>query len=96
MNIHFVLGNQVSYLKEFGLGDEDVGKLIAFKPHLMGCSIEERWKPLIKYFYYLGISRDGIKRILIVKPMVFCVDLESIIVAKVLSEFEQCYFAFKP
>jgi mTERF domain-containing protein len=41
----------------------------------MGCSIEERWKPLVKYLYYLGISRDGMKRMLVIKPMVFCVDL---------------------
>lgn len=50
----------------------------------MGCSIEERWKPLVKYLYYLGISRDGMKRMLLIKPMVFCVDLEETIVPKVL------------
>ncbi|KAK3022046.1 hypothetical protein RJ639_047436 [Escallonia herrerae] len=53
------------------------------KPQLMGCSIEERWKPLVKYLYYHRVSRDGMRRILIVKPMVFCVDLESNIVPKV-------------
>ncbi|GJR95844.1 transcription termination factor MTERF2, chloroplastic, partial [Tanacetum coccineum] len=73
----------VAYLKEFGLGNEDVGRLLAFRPQLMGCSIEERWKPLVKYLYYLGISRDGMRRILTVKPMVFCFDLESNIVQKV-------------
>jgi hypothetical protein len=74
---------QVNYLKEFGLSSEDVGRLLAFKPQLMGCSIEERWKPLVKYLYYLGISRDGMKRMLVIKPMVFCVDLEQTIVPKV-------------
>ena len=74
---------QVQYLKEFGLSTEDVGRLLAFKPQLMGCSIEERWRPLVKYLYYLGVRRDGMKRILIVKPMVFCIDLETTIAPKV-------------
>ncbi|GMP37914.1 hypothetical protein CsSME_00009388 [Camellia sinensis var. sinensis] len=74
---------KVGYLMEFGLGNEDVGRLLAFKPQLMACSIEERWKPLVKYLYYLGISKDGMRRILTIKPMVFCVDLESTIVPKV-------------
>ena len=74
---------QVAYLKEFGLGNEDVGRLLAFRLQLMGCSIEERRKPLVKYLYYLGISRDGMRRILTTKPMVFCFDLESNIVQKV-------------
>lgn len=79
---------QVSYLKEFGLSNEGVGKLLAFKPQLMGCSIEERWKPLVRYLYYLGISRDGMRRMLTIKPMVFCVDLKTTIVPKV------CHTAF--
>jgi mTERF domain-containing protein len=70
-------------LKEFGLCTEEVGKLLAFKPHLMGCGIEETWKPLVKYLYYHGISRDGMKRMLMVKPIIFCVDLETTIVPKV-------------
>ena len=74
---------QVSYLKEFGIGTEEVGKLLAFKPQLMGCSIEEKLKPLVKYLYYHGISRDGMKRILMSKPIVFCMDLETTIVPKV-------------
>lgn len=74
---------QVSYLKEFGIGTEEVGKLIAFKPQLMGCSIEEKLKPFVKYLYYHGISRDGMKRILMSKPIVFCIDLETTIVPKV-------------
>lgn len=74
---------QVNYLREFGLGTQDIGRLLAFKPQLMGCSIEERWKPLVKYFYYLRISRDGMRRILMVKPIVFCVHLETTIVPKV-------------
>lgn len=79
---------QVAYLKEFGLGNEDVGSLLAFRPQLMGCSIEERWKPLVKYLYYLGISRDGMRRILTVKPIAFCVDLETNIVQKVPFVFQ--------
>lgn len=67
----------------FGLSKEEVGRLLAFKPQLMGCSIEERWKPLVKYLYYLGVKRDGMKRILVVKPMVFCIDLEACISPKV-------------
>ena len=74
---------QISYLKEFGLSTEEVGRLLAFKPHLMGCSIEERWKPLVKYFYYLGISKEGMKRILVVKPILYCIDLEKTIAPKV-------------
>lgn len=70
-------------MKEFGLSTEEVGKLLAFKPQLMGCSIEERWKPLVKYLYYHGITRDGMRRMLTIKPMVFCVDLEKTIVPKV-------------
>ncbi|KAF2305921.1 hypothetical protein GH714_008876 [Hevea brasiliensis] len=69
--------------KEFGVNNEEVGRLLAFKPQLMGCSIEERWKPLVKYLYYLGISRDGMRRMLTIKPIVFCVDLEETIVPKV-------------
>jgi len=76
---------QVQYLKEFGLNIEDVGQVLAVKPQLMGCSIEERWKPLVKYLYYLGVRRDGMRRILLVKPMIFCVDLETTIAPKVSS-----------
>ncbi|KAF2305911.1 hypothetical protein GH714_008834 [Hevea brasiliensis] len=75
---------RVNYLKEFGVNNEEVGRLLAFKPQLMGCSIEERWKPLVKYLYYLGISRDGMRRMLTIKPIVFCVDLEETIVPKVI------------
>lgn len=74
---------QVNYLKEFGLSYEDVGKLLAFRPQLMGCGIEERWKPLVKYLYYHGITRDGMRRMLTIKPILFCVDLEKTIVPKV-------------
>ncbi|KAE8008492.1 hypothetical protein FH972_004998 [Carpinus fangiana] len=42
------MNEKVSYLKEFGLCTEEVGKLLAFKPHLMGCGVEETWKPLVK------------------------------------------------
>lgn len=77
-------------MKEFGLNIEEVGKLLAFKPQLMGCSIDDRWKPLVKYLYYLGISRDGMRRMLVVKPMVFCVDLEKVIAPKV----RHCILAF--
>lgn len=80
VNFFFI---QVAYLKDFGLNNEDVGRLLAFKPQLMACSIEDRWMPLVKYFYYLGISKDGMRRILTMKPMVFCVDLENTIVPKV-------------
>lgn len=83
LNNVFLLYLQVDFLKEFGLSNEEVGRLIAFKPQLMVCSIEQRWKPLVKYFYYLGISKDGMRRILTLKPMIFCVDLKSIIVPKV-------------
>ncbi|KAL0365522.1 UNVERIFIED_CONTAM: Transcription termination factor MT, chloroplastic [Sesamum angustifolium] len=72
-----------SLFERFWLNNEDVGRLLAFKPQLMACSIEDRWRPLVKYFYYLGISRDGMRRILTMKPMVFCVDLENTIVPKV-------------
>lgn len=74
---------QVNYLKEFGLSTECVGKLLAFKPQLMASSIEDRWKPLVKYLYYLGINQDGMRRMLVIKPMVFCIDLETVIVPKV-------------
>lgn len=70
-------------MKEFGLKTEDVGRLLAFKPQLMGCSIEEEWKPLAKYLYYYGVTRDGMRRMLTLKPMVFCIDLETVIVPKV-------------
>lgn len=74
----------MNYLKDFGLGDEDVGRLLAFKPQLMACGIDERWKPLLKLLYYLGVDRDGMRRMLVIKPMVFCVDLEETIMPKVL------------
>lgn len=69
---------------QFGLSKEEVGRLLAYKPQLMACSIEERWKPLVKYLYYLGVSKDGMKRILVVKPVVFCIDLETCIAPKVV------------
>lgn len=81
---------QVNYLKEFGLQIEDVGKLLAFRPQLMACSIEEHWKPLVKYLYYYGITRNGMKRMLVIKPMVFCADLEKTIVPKVYKHFFIC------
>ena len=46
----------------------------------MGFSIEEKLKPLVEYLYYHGISRDGMKRILMSEPIVFCLDLETAIV----------------
>ena len=49
----------------------------------MGFSIEEKLKPLVEYLYYHGISRDGMKRILMSEPIVFCLDLETAIVWKV-------------
>ncbi|KAL5169149.1 Transcription termination factor MTERF2, chloroplastic [Glycine soja] len=61
---------KVNYLKEFGLQSKDVVRLIAFRPQLMACSIDERWKPLVK-------------RMLTIKPMVFCADLQMTIVPKV-------------
>lgn len=76
---------QAEYIKEFGLANEEIGRLLAFKPQLMGCDIEEKWKPLVKYLYYLGVRRDGMKRILTIKPSIFCVDLETIIAPKVQS-----------
>ncbi|KAL2927462.1 Transcription termination factor MTERF2 chloroplastic [Bienertia sinuspersici] len=82
MNEHD-FGTMVNYIKDFGLDEEGVGRLLAFKPQLMVCDIEERWKPLLKFLYYLGINRDGMRRMLVIKPMVFCVDLESTIVPKV-------------
>nr|GMD97076.1 transcription termination factor MTERF2, chloroplastic [Ipomoea batatas] len=63
--------------------NEDVGRVIALKPHLMGCIIEEKWKPLVKFFYYIGISKEGMQRILIARPIVFCIDLQNTIVPKV-------------
>lgn len=80
-------------MKEFGLESKDVGKLLAFRPQLMACSIEEQWKPLVKYLYYYGITRDGMRRMLTIKPMVFCVDLEMTIVPKVCKFF--IFFSFK-
>ncbi|KAI4367671.1 hypothetical protein MLD38_023380 [Melastoma candidum] len=47
------MNQQVNYLKEFGLSNEELGRLLAFKPHLMGSSIENRLKPLVKFLYYL-------------------------------------------
>lgn len=49
----------------------------------MACSIEEEWKPLAKYLYYFGVTREGMRRMLTIKPMVFCIDLETTIVPKV-------------
>ena len=57
--------------------------MLAYKPQLMACSIEERWKPLVKYLYHLNISRDGMKRMLVVQPTIFCLDLETVIAPKV-------------
>ena len=75
-------GSQVQYLKEFGLSNEELGRLLAFKPQLMACSIEERWKPLVKYLYHLNVSRDGMKRMLLVQPTILCLDLETVIAPK--------------
>ncbi|KAM7261776.1 hypothetical protein ACFE04_020853 [Oxalis oulophora] len=76
------MNEKVNYLKEFGLNHEQVGRLLAFKPQLMGCSIEDRWKPLVKFLYYLGVTRNGMRRMLTIKPMVFCVDMEDTIMPK--------------
>jgi hypothetical protein len=65
------------------LSTEELGKILAFKPQLMACSIEERWKPLVKYLYHLNVSKDGMKRMLVVQPTIFCLDLETVIAPKV-------------
>nr|GMD97080.1 transcription termination factor MTERF2, chloroplastic [Ipomoea batatas] len=44
----------------------------------------EKWKPLVKFFYYIGISKEGMRRILIARPIVFCIDLHNTIVPKVI------------
>ncbi|KAL9275938.1 Transcription termination factor MTERF2, chloroplastic-like protein, partial [Drosera capensis] len=64
------------------VNNEKMGRLLPFKPHPMVCGIEEKWKPLIKYLYYLGVSSDGLRKILVTRPIVLCVDLEETIVPK--------------
>lgn len=73
---------------------EEVGRLLAYKPQLMACSIEEQWRPLVKYLYYLGVRRDGMKRILMAKPVIFCVDLERTIAPKVCPIVENIQLSF--
>ncbi|KAH9306368.1 hypothetical protein KI387_010772, partial [Taxus chinensis] len=70
------------YLKEFGLSNTDLGRLIALRPHLLSCNIEEEWKPLVKYLYYLGVQRSGMRRLLIKEPSIFCLNLRENIAPK--------------
>lgn len=37
----------------------------------------------MKYLYYLGIRRDGMRRMLLVRPVIFCVNIETMIAPKV-------------
>jgi len=37
----------------------------------------------VKYLYHLNVSRDGMKRMLLVQPTIFCLDLETVIAPKV-------------
>lgn len=83
---HFSLDEMCSkleYLKDFGLDDHSLGKVIASKPQLIACSIEDGWKPLIKLLYYLGVDGYGLRRIISVEPSVFCLNLAENIAPKI-------------
>lgn len=62
-----------------------VVRVIAERPQLLACSVEEDWTPLIKYFYFLGIDIFGIRRILACNPAAFCLNIQENIAPKVVS-----------
>jgi mTERF domain-containing protein len=78
---------QVNYLKELGVHDAVLVKILASAPQLLACDIEESWDKLLRYFYYLQIELAGVRRILGVNPSVFCLNLEENIAPKVLHFF---------
>ena len=45
-------------------------------------ALRKNWSLLLSICTYHGISQDGMKRILMSKPIVFCIDLETTIVWK--------------
>ncbi|GMH13438.1 hypothetical protein Nepgr_015279 [Nepenthes gracilis] len=47
---------KVNYLMEFGFNNEAVGRLLAFKPQLMVCSIEENGNPSLSTSTTLGFA----------------------------------------
>ena len=73
---------QVEYLRQLGIVDAIIGKMIATRPQLLACDIED-WRTLVKYFQVLGVQKLGIQRILSVHPSVFCMNLEKNIAPKV-------------
>lgn len=75
---------QVEYLRQLGIVDAIIGKMIATRPQLLACDVEG-WRTLVKYFQVLGVQKLGIQRILSVHPSVFCMNLEKNIALKVIS-----------
>lgn len=75
--------SKLDYLKGFGLDDSTLGEVLASKPQLIACSIEEDWKPLVKLFYFLGIDGYGLRKILKVTPSVFCLNIANNIAPKI-------------
>jgi mTERF domain-containing protein len=73
---------QVEYLRQLGIVDAIIGKMIATRPQLLACDIED-WRTLVKYFQFLGVQKSSIQRILSVHPSVFCMNLEKNIAPKV-------------
>lgn len=73
----------MKYLKEFGIDNRDLGRLISSRPRLLACNVEEEWKPLVKYLFYLGVQRSGMKRLLTKEPSIFLLNLRNNIAPKV-------------
>ncbi|CAM6127598.1 unnamed protein product [Calypogeia fissa] len=74
---------KVDYLRQIGIDNAGLVKILASSPQLLACNIEESWARLLRYFYFLRIEISGVRRILVVNPSVFCLNLEENIAPKV-------------
>lgn len=93
---------QVDYLRQIGLEDEVLRRVIVSTPQLLACSIGESWDKLLRYFHFLRIELSGIRRILGVQPEVFCLNLADTIAPKVrrfcvmiivMTDLVNCFFS---
>lgn len=56
-------------LTKAGVSENDIGKVIALAPELLGCSIAKKLEHSLKYFLSLGISVDELGEMIADFPM---------------------------
>ncbi|XP_019170656.1 PREDICTED: transcription termination factor MTERF2, chloroplastic [Ipomoea nil] len=64
-------------LTKAGVSQRNVGKVIAFQPELLGCSIAHKLDPNVKYFLSLGIPLRKLGEMIADYPLILRYDIEK-------------------